>query len=63
MSKIFNIVWTAGFNSGGRIAREAIVDGKYQDPEELKAKAEQCLKEDAESIMTLIDLEQQMSEG
>lgn len=60
LSKIYNMIWTAGFNSGLKVNQE-VIDGKLNNQEEVNQRAQECLKEDAEGIMMLLKLENEMN--
>ena len=56
---IFNMIWTAGFNSGGKVNQECI-DGLLASEFELKKRIDELLNQDADSIVELIKLKRQM---
>jgi hypothetical protein len=59
ISKYFNMVWTAGFNSGAKINQEC-AEGKLTNEEQIKARTHQLMNDDADSIDMLLKLNKEM---
>jgi len=58
-SELYNMIWTAGFNSGLRASMEGNL-GKLDTPEKLQARANELMNQDAEGIEVLVNLKLDM---
>ena len=57
--EVFNILWTAGFNSGLKVGSE-LHEGLIESQEQVKARATELLNKNADEIVELLRLRRQM---